>query len=51
MSRRNRGNSTHEAVLRGIHGIRRHMAAWSIADKVILCLSVAALVVQPPNGL
>lgn len=45
MSRRNRGNSTHEAVLRGIHGIRRHMAAWSIADKVILCLSAAALVV------
>ena len=45
MSRRNRGNSTHEAVLRSIHGIRRHMAAWSIADKVILCLSVAALVV------
>ena len=45
MSGRNRGNRAHEAVLRGIHGIRRHMAAWSIADKVILCLSAAALVV------
>ena len=51
MSRRNRGNSTHEAVLRGIHGIRRHMAAWSIADKVILCLSAAALVVAIAEGI
>lgn len=43
MSGRNHGNRVHEAVLRGVHGIRRHMAAWSVADKVILCLSTAAL--------
>lgn len=45
MSGRNRGNRVREAVLRGMHGIRRNMAAWSIVDKVILCLSMAALCV------
>lgn len=56
MNGRNHGNRVREAVLRGLHGIRRNMAAWSIVDKVILCLSMGVLceavvewIMDPPH--
>lgn len=45
MNGRNGGNRSYAAVLRGIHGIHRNMAAWSMANKAILYLSTAALCV------
>lgn len=43
MNRGNRGNRTYGAVFRGVRGVLRNIAAWSMADRVILCLSAAAL--------